>query len=109
MGPVEPFAALLAAMVHKHEVSLWELLLTGPGAEAIRDAYLRALPREQPPCMVCACFPVCQGYGAYSSSCATWLALLPTLAAAARELTRLRTQTSNPSSARGPHVHPGPS
>jgi len=105
LGPLEPFAALLTAMVAKREVSLWDLL-PGEPQEEIREAFLRALPREQPPCMVCACFPVCQGYAAYAGGCATWLVLLPTLAAAARELARLRTQHSNPSTARGPHVQP---
>jgi hypothetical protein len=109
LGAVHPFAALLAALVEKQEVSLWDLQLSGPGAEGIRDAFLRALHREQPPCMVCACFPVCQGYGVYAGGCATWLLLLPTLAGAARELARLRTQLADPNHTRGSHALPGPS
>lgn len=96
--PVEPFAALLAALVHKRETSLWDLRGLDP------DAFLRALPREHPDCMACACFPLCQGYGAWAGSCETWRSVLTELARAARELRRLRATNAHPSRTGGSHV-----
>lgn len=86
-APIEPFASLLSAMIHKRETALWDLL---PHADAAMDAFLEALPAERPACLACGCFPVCLGYGAWAGSCGTWLALLTHLAGAARELTHRR-------------------
>jgi hypothetical protein len=101
-APIEPFASLLSALVNRQETALWELF---PVAGA--EAFLRALPREHPDCMVCPCFPICQGYGAWARSCATWLRLLTGLAGAARELRRLRgRETPARSGQRSPHAPP---
>jgi hypothetical protein len=91
-SPVQPLAALLEAMIQKRELSLWDLHPVEAGAEETQSAFLRALPRDQPACLACACFPICQGYGAWAGNCETWLALLTGLAAAARCLSRLRAQ-----------------
>lgn len=93
--PVEPFAALLAAMLHKRETNLWALQARDP------EPFLRDLPRDHPACMVCACFPICQGYGALAGSCEIWREVLTGLARAARELRALK---PGPSRRRGPHV-----
>jgi hypothetical protein len=89
-SPIEPFATLLSAMIRKRELGLWDLDSARPDAASARDAFLGNLPREHPCCLECACFPICQGYGAWAGSCATWRTLLPSLAAAARELSALR-------------------
>jgi len=94
-APVEPFATLLAAMIHKRETSLWELRGLDPGP------FLRTLPRDHPDCMVCACFPICQGYGASAGSCETWRHVLTGLAGAARELRALK---AGPTRRRGSRV-----
>jgi len=97
--PVEPFATVLEAMLQKRETSLWDV---SPGSREARDAYFIALPRDQPECMSCGCFPLCQGFGAYAGGCLTCKAILTALAAAARELTRLRAEfapSSRPGSA----------
>ena len=86
--PIEPFASLLGALVRKVRLGLWAF-----HPEAPRDTILEALPREQPQCMACPSFPLCQGYAAWAGSCATWLALLTGLAEAARELGRLHRST----------------
>jgi hypothetical protein len=95
IAPVEPFAALLAALIHRRETNLWDLLGRDPGP------FLAALPQERPACMACASFPLCQGYGAFRGSCATWREVLPALARAARELRALKTDPSR----RGRHAH----
>ena len=89
-SPIEPLAALLGAMIRKQELGLWDLDSARPDAASAREVFLAHLPQEHPHCLECACFPICQGYGAWAGSCATWRALLPGLAAAARELTALR-------------------
>jgi hypothetical protein len=89
-SPIEPFAALLGAMIRKQELGLWDLGSARLGAPKVRETFLMNLPREHPGCLECACFPVCQGYGAWAGSCTTWRALLPVLAGAARELSALR-------------------
>ena len=93
--PIEPFATLLSAMLHKRETSLWALRALDP------EPFLRALPRDHPACMACTCFPICQGYGAFAGSCETWRQVLTGLAAAARELRALK---AGPSRRRGSHV-----
>ena len=85
-SPVEPFATLLSAMLHKRELSLWALFSQEP------DAFLKNLPAEHSECLACPCFPICLGYGAWAGSCATWLTLLTGLARAARDLSRLKNQ-----------------
>lgn len=87
--PLEPFATLLAGLLCRREVSLWDLLRP----EVPADDFLRALPADHPECLACACFPVCQGYATSTGSCATWLPLLQELALAARELGALRRPT----------------
>jgi hypothetical protein len=83
--PIEPFAGLLAAMLDRRETALWDRNPAAP-----REAFLKDLPLEHPECMVCACFPVCRGYGAWAGSCATWDRVLTSLAGAAWDLARLR-------------------
>ena len=100
-GPIEPFATLLAAMLHKRETGLWDLHAEGPARDA-EARFLQTLPADQPQCLACACFPLCQGYGAWAGSCATWRLLLTGLAKAARDLARLRRTRRSPSG--GAHV-----
>ncbi|HEX7552339.1 MAG TPA: hypothetical protein VF378_02205 [Geothrix sp.] len=106
-SPIQPLAALLTAMLQKRELSLWDLHPVEPGAAPARAAFLRALPQVQPACLACACFPVCQGYGAWAGSCEAWLAMLTGLAAAARALSRQRPRHSPHVSARNSELsHP---
>jgi hypothetical protein len=93
-SPIEPLAELLKAMLQKREMSLWDLQTVPAEAAAAQAAFLRALPQAQPACLACACFPVCQGYGAWAGSCEAWLAMLTGLAAAARALSRQRPRPS---------------
>jgi len=86
-APIEPFAGLLVDLSRKRETGLWDLFPREGG-----DAFLEALPRDHPDCMACACFPICQGYGAWAGSCETWRRILTGLAKAARDLARLRAQ-----------------
>jgi hypothetical protein len=102
-APVEPFATLLAAMVHRRDRGLWDLV-SGTRQNEAEAGFLRTLPVEQPECLACSCFPVCQGYGAWAGSCATWRTLLTDLAAAARELGRLHPRKSRRPIQRGDHV-----
>jgi hypothetical protein len=97
--PIEPFATLLAALLHRRQTGLWELF---PGSP--QGTFLKALPWEQPQCLACACFPLCQGYGAWAGSCATWRAIVTGLAEAARELGRLRPREGRRSRSRRHHV-----
>jgi hypothetical protein len=108
-GPIEPFAALLSAMLRKQEMGLWDLDSTRSGAEASREAFLLGLPREYPQCLQCACFPLCQGYGAWAGSCETWRTILSGLAVAARELSALRRRHVRRSERRYSDDHPHPS
>lgn len=96
-APVEPFAALLSAMLEKREMSLWELHALDPGP------FLRDLPRDHPECCACPCFPICQGYAAFKGSCPTWRGTIDGLARAARELRALKQALPR---RRGAHVHP---
>lgn len=89
-APIQPLAALLEAMLQKRELSLWDIHSLDPETEASREPFLLTLPRDHPACLECACFPVCQGYGARAGSCETWLTLATGLAAAARALSGLR-------------------
>lgn len=99
-APVEPFAGLLKALVLKRETALWDLFPREGG-----EAFLEALPRNHPECMACACFPICQGYGAWAGSCDTWRCILTGLAKAARDLARLRAQAGpDRPTLRGSHV-----
>ena len=93
-SPIQPLAALLTAMLQKRELSLWDLHPVAAEAAAAQAAFLRALPQAQPACLACACFPVCQGYGAWAGRCEAWLAMLTGLAAAARALSRQRPRHS---------------
>jgi len=102
-APVEPFATLLAAMVHRRGLGLWDLQ-PGVAQSEAEAGFLRTLPVEQPGCLACSSFPVCQGYGAWAGSCATWRTLLTDLAAAARELGRLRPRQSRRPIQRGTDV-----
>jgi len=99
-SPIEPFATLLGAMIQKRELALWEVASSRTSAARSREAFLRELPQTNPQCLACACFPMCQGYGAWAGSCDTWRVILLGLASAARELTRLRRQHLRPSEPR---------
>jgi hypothetical protein len=101
-SPIEPLAALLKAMLQKRELSLWDLQPVPAEAAAAQAAFLWALPQAQPACLACACFPVCQGYGAWAGSCEAWLAMLTSLAAAAHALSRQRPRPSSRGSALPP-------
>ena len=108
-SPIEPFATLLGAMIRKQEMGLWALASARPGAATSHAAFLLGLPGEHPRCLECACFPVCQGYGAWAGSCETWRAILPGLAAAARELSVLRARQIRRSKRRNSDDKPQPS
>jgi len=99
--PIEPFATLLAARLERRQLSLWQLHPQAP-----RDAFLGALPVAHPACLACAGFPVCQGYGAWAGSCATWRTLVDGLASAAAELGRLRPHRAARPVRENPHVQP---
>ena len=84
--PIEPFAALFWAATRRRRLGLWDLEVPAPEA----DPFLFALPRDHPECLACACFPLCEGYGAWAGGCETWRAVIADLVAAAREISRLR-------------------
>jgi hypothetical protein len=92
--PVEPFATLLSAAVARRSFGLWDL--SPMNEESKLDSkpevqeFLRTLPDQFPQCLNCACFPVCEGYGQWARSCATWKTIIETTSAAARELRALR-------------------
>jgi hypothetical protein len=86
-APLEPFAGILSALVHRRALGLWDLPhLHVPGA----DAVVETLPADHPECLSCACFPICEGYAAGKGSCETWRAVIARLASSARELAMLR-------------------
>ena len=89
--PIDPFAALLEAMIRRRRFSLWDLLAPAPPrAREDAEEFLFALPRERPACLECRCFPFCQGYGAWVGACETWRAILSGLSSAARALSAVR-------------------
>lgn len=96
--PVEPFGSLLQALVEKQPMALWDLTFLERSGEA---EVFRTLPKAHPECLACACFPICAGYATQMGSCATWQALIPRLAAAARALGRLRQEQEAPGNSRG--------
>lgn len=96
--PVEPFGSLLGALVEKQSLVLWDLTFLERSGEV---EFFRDLPKTHPECLGCACFPICAGYAAKVGSCATWQALIPRLAAAARALGRLRQTQEAPGEPEG--------
>jgi hypothetical protein len=109
ISPIEPFATLLSAMIQKREMGLWDLASAKESDAASREAFFRGLPQESSQCLLCECFPVCQGYGAWTGSCETWRTLLSGLARAARELSALRRRQLKRSERRNADDHPHPS
>lgn len=91
--PIQPFAALLDAVLRRRTLGLWDL---DPGAAEAEKDFLRDLPRDHPECLSCACFPQCQGYGAWAGACETWRAVVAGIAAAAREVAGLRRGAGKP-------------
>jgi len=81
--PIEPFAALLSAAVHRRRMGLWDL---DPAGARAAEGFLRDLPQEHPGCLACPCFCQCEGYGEWAGGCDTWRAVIAGIAAAAREI-----------------------
>jgi hypothetical protein len=77
-------AALHAGARADEFANSWKTFEDG---QAVEKFWYR-VPLDNPDCLACSFYCLCEGYGAWAKSCGTWRAVLSTLADAARSLRR---------------------
>jgi hypothetical protein len=92
--PIEPFSAMLLAMLRRTTLAVEEALALFAAApqpensvegQAV-DEFMARVPQDNPDCLACPSFPICQAYGVRTGSCAVWRAVIGSLACAARAM-----------------------